>query len=129
MSNPLNIIKHSKNIDDFNKCEYLFQIFLNLKDGTIKEYVKVEDKNYTTLLDFNDKIKYNNITNFSLTITKLIIPNESFTLNDNFNIDKKIYKNIDIYLEFINNENSYIKCLCTLNSVNSTRLFFTPPNY
>lgn len=129
MSNPLNIIKHSKNIDDFDTCEYLFQLTLYLKDGTYKEYVKVETNNYTTLFQFSDLIEYDNINSFSLIITKILITNEKFILNDILNSNTKIYKNNDIYLEFMSNKLNYTKCLCTLNTMNTTRLFFTPPNY
>ena len=129
MSNPLNIIKHSKNIDDFNTCEYLFQLTLQFKDGTFKEYVKVDTKNYTTLFQFSDLIEYSNIRSFSLIITKMLLTNENFILNYHLNNDKNIYKNNDIYLEFLNNKHQYTKCICTLNSMNTTRLFFTPPNY
>ena len=129
MSTPLNIIKHSKNIDDFNTCEYLFQLTLQFKDGTFKEYVKVDTKNYTTLFQFSDLIEYNNICSFSLIITKMLVTNENFILTDKLNNNKKIYKNNDIYLEFLNNKTEYTKCLCTLNTMNTSRLFFTPPNY
>ena len=129
MSIPLNIIKHSKNIDDFDTNEYLFQLTLQFKDGTFKEYIKVDTKNYTTLFQFSDLIEYNNIRSFSLVITKMLLANENFTLNDNLNNNKKIYKNNDIYLEFLNNKTNHTKCLCTLNAMNTTRLFFTPPNY
>lgn len=129
MSNPLNIIKHSKNIDDFDNHEYLFQITLFLKNGLVKEYIKVETKNYTTIFHFSDLIDFENINRFSLIITKILVSNERFILNDEIIHSEKIYKNNEIYLEFLNNKENYTRCICSLNNINTSRLFFTPPNY
>lgn len=131
MSNPLNIIRHSKNIDDSNNFEYVYQLTLYLKDGSTKDFVKVENKNYTTLFNFKELIEYDKIDTFNLiiTITRAFLNSENFIINGSVNSEKNIFKNNDIYLEFNKNKINYTKCICTLNSINTTRLFFTPPNY
>lgn len=129
MSLPITINRHSKNIDDFNNVEYIFQLSLTFKNNQVKEFVKVEKKNYVTIFNFNELVDFDNIKSFNLIITKHFINTEFFFIHGNINNEKNIFKNNDIYIEFNKNKLNYTKCLCTLYTINTLRLFFTPPNY
>lgn len=128
MSVPINIFRHSKNIDDFNTPEYVYQLTVYMKNNTCKEFVKVSNSNSITLISYNDTLNYNMIKNFNLIITKVIINSENFVLDGEVG-EKTIFKGNDIYLEFNKNKDNYTECYCTINSINKHRLFFTPPNY
>jgi hypothetical protein len=128
MSKPINIFKQGSFINNFNN-QYIFQLFIRMKDNTIKNFYKSTSENSTLLYTFNENINYSDIINFNIIITCINISTEKYILQDILTENKNSFTNNDIYIEFKKNNNNLTECYCTINTINNSRLFFTPPNY
>ena len=69
-------IKYAKSIYSFNdpnsnNCSYLFNLRITLKDGTNRDFIKIEKKKYSDLIEIDDNINYCDIINYSIEISKI----------------------------------------------------------
>ena len=138
MSNPINIFTNKISIGDKNpdnlNIEYYFNLKLIYKNNEIKEIKKYSKDKYCNLLSFSEKYSKNNLKKFILEIKE--IPNinkntiliEEKIIFDDFS-DNKIFRDEQIYLEFVLNDDNYLSSNCNINNMNYNRLFITPPNY
>ena len=96
------------------------------------EPIIIEDtsnEKYINLFSYDDKINYNDIKSYELNINLISFDINKYSIKEKFNINREsyIYKDNAIYLEINKNDDNYSNCYICIN--NTSRLFFTPPNY
>jgi len=127
---PINIIFGGDNMNnDFT--QYIYELTLKFKDNSIKKFKEISNSKHCKIITFNKMIPFNNIDSYNLTITLVNFTNSVYSLNENFTYDgdSYIYKNDDIYIEFLQNNTMMTSCCCYVKALDNTRLFITPPNY
>ena len=136
-SSPINIpkkyskSKYSFNVPPSDSSNFYYELEIEFENKEKKMFRKILDKKYADLIKLEDKIKYSDLTNFKVEITK--IPNRenrSYVMSDK--IDKKLNhfskKNDDIYIEFSKNNIGYTMCSVYYAGVDFTETFISPPN-
>jgi|SaaInlStandDraft_7_1057024.scaffolds.fasta_scaffold00140_24 hypothetical protein len=104
-----------------NNKKNIYILEVILKDNIIKQFIEHSDDKYCKLILIKDKIKYNDLISFNLTINNEI-------LCENENINNKI-KNDKFYIEF-NIIKKYIVCNCYIKkNIYKPIKLYTPPNY
>ena len=126
---PINIIFRDDKGDDFT--QYIYELTLTMKDNTNKKFKEICNMKYCKLFTFNEMIPFDMIKNYNLDITLIKFTKDIYNINNIFTIDEDthIYKNDEIYIEFIQNNDRITSCCCSLKVLDNTRLFITPPNY
>ena len=110
-----------------------FKLILNTTNKKTFSFFKNTHEKYCQLINVIDGIDFNNIINFQLIINNKMINNELINIKHKFNKEEMenedcyIYKDSDIYIEFLK-DNNYTNCYCCLKNVNN-KMFNTPPNY
>ena len=130
MSKPINIC-NSSNFFDPKNIDYLFKLEIIFKDFTKKDFVKLTKAKYLKIINFENNILADEIKSFYISIkdiTENNIYNYSSKFDFNSDINNKVYKNNDIYIEFRVNSDKKIECNCSLTAIDN-RIFITPPNY
>jgi hypothetical protein len=123
--------KYSFNNPDDNYTEYIYNLFLVMKDGTEQNFVKIINKTFVDLISIADGIDYNNIESYSLEISKLIFENVYFfKLDEKFNNTTNNYskRTEKIYIEFTQNSNNMTICKCYFIGVDFNSILISPPN-
>jgi len=96
---------------------------ITLKDGTTKQFIEESENKYCKLISIMDKIKYNNLESFKLTI------NDELLCENKYNSNK--VDNEKFYIEF-NIIKKYIICNCYIKKniyKKQKVVLYTPPNY
>lgn len=134
MSIPINInpslgdwFGNGKNDNIFT--HYLYEIILFMNNGEPIIIEETSNEKYINLFSYDDKINYNDIKSYELNINFISFDINKYSIKENFNINREsyIYKDNAIYLEINKNDDNYSNCYVCIN--NTSRLFFTPPNY
>ena len=136
-SSPINIPnKHSKSKFSFNlppsDCQsYFFNLEIKLFNKEKKTFKKIVDRKYAQLIDVDDKIKYNEIKEFTANVIK--IPNhdtKQIHLSGKINHDVSNFtqNGDDIYIEFSKNSFDLTLCTCYYIGVDFSQMFISPPN-
>lgn len=123
--------KYSFNTPDDDYTEYIYNLFLIMKDGTEQNFVKIVDKNFADLILISDDINYNNIKSYSLEISKLLFGNVYFfKLDEKFNntINNYSKRTEKIYIEFTQNSNNRTICKCYFIGADFNSILISPPN-
>jgi len=120
---PINIKinnKYSNTLptSDLNKYFFELKLTINNKEKYIR---KISENKSIELIKKEDKIKYDNISDFKLTIH--ILPEDNvkhlyINGNVNTNVNNSIVSSDDIYLEFIRINSKYTYCKCNLLDFN-----------
>lgn len=129
-------IKYEKSVYSFNdpssnNCSYLFNLKITLKDGTNKDFIKIEKKKYSDLIEIDDNVNYCDITNYSIEISKIPFDDKKiFKIKEKFNNITNSYnkRTEDIYIEFTKNSNDKVLCRCYFIGVDFNSIFISPPN-
>ena len=109
-----------------------FKLIIETTKKTFRFFKNTNEK-YCQLINDLDKINFDDIINFELIINNKMINKELINIKHRFDKefmdtdDCYIYRDEDIYIEFIK-ENDYAVCCCYIKNL-STKLFNTPPNY
>lgn len=134
-SQPISI-KYEKSVYSFNdpgsnNCSYLFNLKITLKDGSNKNFIKIEKKKYSDLIELEDNINYGDITKYSIEISKIPFDEKKlFKIEEKFNNMTNSYnkRTEDIYIEFTKNSNNKVLCRCYFIGVDFDSIFISPPN-
>jgi len=129
-------IKYEKSVYSFNdpssnNCSYLFNLKITLKDGSHKDFIKIEKKKYSDLIEIEDNVNYEEITNYSVEISKIPFDEKKiFKIEEKFNSMTNSYnkRTEDIYIEFTKNSNNKVLCRCYFIGVDFNSIFISPPN-
>lgn len=130
MSKPINICG-SSNLFHPKNNKFLYKLEIIFKDCSKNEFVKLTESKHLKIINFNNDIIYDKINSFYITIEDINekhIYSYSSKLKFEENINNKIYKNNDIYIEFRKNSEGKVECNCSLTAIDN-RIFITPPNY
>ena len=129
----------SKPIPINNKCvyavpfsnfsKYLFELKLKTKQNKIKHFRKIENEKWAEIVSVFDRIKYEDILTFNISITQLPdgvdkVYTLKGELNDNFNTFTK--NNDYIYIEFTKNNQGYLVCTCHFIGYEELKLSISP---
>jgi hypothetical protein len=136
MSNPIFIInKLNENLlfgngkNDNKFIHYIFKIILFMKNG---EHIIIEEtstEKYINLFSYNNKINFNDIKFYELNIDFISFDVNKYSIKNSINTcENYTFKDDIIYLEINKNNDNYANC-CIYIKNNTSRLFFTPPNY
>ena len=99
----------------------------------IYSFFKNTEEKYCQLINVLDGIDFCDIIKFELIINNKIINSELINIKHILNKDNiecndcYIYKDKEIYIEFLK-ENNYTNCYCYIKNLNN-KTFNTPPNY
>ena len=126
---PINIIFRDDNNNDFT--QYIYELTLIMKDNNKKIFKEICNMKHCKIITFSEMIPFNMIENYNLNITLVKFTTDIYNINNTFNNDEDmhIFKNDDIYIEFIQNNDKMTSCCCYLKVLDNTRVFITPPNY
>jgi hypothetical protein len=136
-SSPINIPKkRSKSKFSFNyppsdSSSYYFELELDLNNSKKKMFRKIVDRKYCHLVELDDKIDYNNIKKFKITILKIPQRDSGISImQDTIKDSESNYskKENDIYIEFTKNNVGFTVCTCYFVGVDFTNTFISPPN-
>jgi hypothetical protein len=128
-----NKVKNNLNDPNHNNLKK-FEIIVELKNNKTFKFYKNTNEKYCNIIQIIDKIKYNNIKTFELTIYDKLLDTKIYSIKEIFNNKTNdefyILKNYEIYLEFLN-INNFLNCSCFLKNKETDNIikFFTPPNY
>ena len=127
---PINIL-YNGNKDNFDFIQSIFEITITFKNNDIKKFREISYSKHCKLFTSSDMINYDMIESFVLYITIFKFTKEVYNIKQVFNNDEDIfiYKNDDIYIEFIKNSDNNTNCCCYLKTLDCSRVFITPPNY
>lgn len=128
-------IKYTKSYHGFNDpskpCnKYLFCLELGLKNVTIKNFTKMEDNKYSYLIDIEDNIDYNEMTNFNIFVSELPFNGQSYSMKGEINHTLSTFtqKDDNFYIEFSQNNTGSTICTCYFTGVDFNTMFVSPPN-
>ena len=73
-----------------------------MKDGTKRNFFKIEKKKFSDLICISDNIDYNQIDSYNIEISKIPLRNKFFKIEEYFNDEINSYskRSNDIYIEF-----------------------------
>ena len=123
---PINIMS-----DNFDLTQSIFEITLTLKNNDIKKFRELSYSKHCKLITATDMVEYDMIESFILCITTIKFIKDVYNIKNTFNSSENtyIFKNADIYIEFIKNNDNSTNCCCYLKALDNSRVFITPPNY
>jgi hypothetical protein len=129
---PINYTKSCYSFSDpaTPKKNYLFSLELGLEDGTLRKFNKIENNNYSYIVDIDDDVVYNNIRSFNIFVTELPFTNTNYSMTGTINHDSSNFtqKNETFYVEFSQNNNGNAICTCYFMGVDFNTMFVSPPN-
>ena len=130
---PINIIFGNKDNKDNDFIQCIYDLTLNFNN--MNESIKFKEllySKYCNIINYMNKIKFDMIDSYTLTITtKYNYNKEIYSVTNDFILtdDMHVFKNDDIYVEFTQNNEGYVNCCIYLKVLDNNRLFVTPPNY
>jgi hypothetical protein len=129
-------IKYSKSWHSFSDPnsqiqKYLFELNITLTNNEKKIFRNLESDKYSNLIFLKHQIKFSDIANFSVSVSRL-----PFDMSFNYELDGLInheqsaysQKNENIYIEFSQNSNGYTICNCTFVGMDFSKICVSPPN-
>lgn len=137
--NPIPIgipIRYSKSWHSFSNPQggvqkYLFELTINYDSTNKKIFRKIESDKHCDLIEQEDNIKYNEVKNFKLSISKL--PSDTsfnYETEGLINQDHTFYNKSEneIYIEFSQNSSGNTFCRSSFVGVDFTKICVSPPN-
>lgn len=127
-SNPINISFFGGG-DDKIFCQNIFDLTI-FHNNTSTTFEDASNDKYINIITSDDNINFDSIKCYELTVKMVSLVNEIYSIKNMFTIedDMHVFKENNIYIEFIKNENGTANC-CIHVSKQDNRMFFTPPNY
>lgn len=129
---PINYSKSCYSFSDPSapKNKYLFSLELKVKDGSIKKFNKLENNKYSYIIDVEDDITYDNITNFSINVIEIPFNSQSYSMNGLIDHSSTNFtqKDDNFYIEFSQNNTGVAICTCYFIGVDFNTMFVSPPN-
>jgi hypothetical protein len=126
---PVNILfGNNKDNNDFIQC--IFELTLKFNDSTERVFREISYSKYCNLITIENDVKFNTISKYKLKISIFKFIKDTYIIEEPFTIDNTyVFKNDDIYIEFMQNEEGLTNCCCNLIALDNNRMFITPPNY
>ena len=126
---PDNIIfNNNKDSADFIQC--VFELTLTFLNKTSKIFREIAYSKYCNLITPSNSILFNEIESYKLKISIYKFIKNTYIVEKNMNKDDPyIFKNDDIYIEIMKNEDGLANCCCNLVALDNNRVFITPPDY
>lgn len=127
---PIKQNRYGYSIPEQSPSKYLFELKLNLNDGTNISIRKIDENRYTSLLNNDDNINYENIVSYSIHIS--VIPDnieKVFTNSGYLSSYMTFFSNQDdnVYIEFNRLNNGKATCTCRYIDYNNLGLSMSPP--
>ena len=129
---PINYTKSYHGFSDPpNSCnKYLFCLELEMKDGSVKNFNKIEDNKYSYIIDIEDEINYRDIENFNIFVSELPFNGNNYSMLGK--IDQTLttftQKDENFYVEFSQDTFGKAFCTCYFIGVDFNTMFVSPPN-
>ena len=126
-------INSSMNDPNFGDIKQ-FKLILETNNKKTFSFFKNTHEKYCQLINVIDGIDFDDIFNFQLIINNKIINTELINIKHQFNKEEMdnedcyIYRDSDIYIEFLK-DNNFTNCYCYIKKLNNNKIFNTPPNY
>lgn len=122
--------KYCYSIPKQSPTKYLFELRLGLNDGSYISVRKIDENRYTSLINNDDNINYENIVSYSIHVS--LIPDEIEHTRTNSGYIKtfmSFFSNQDnnIYIEFNRLNNGKATCTCRYVDYNNLGLSISPP--
>ena len=135
MSKPINIftskISSGDNKPNDSNSEYYYHLKLFYEDDD-KEFTTYTSNKYCQLICFQKKISSKKIKYFTLHVKELPLIGNTISIREDLNFDEFndnfIYRDDNIYLEIVLDDNDNLSVTCNLNNI-SSKILVTPPNY
>ena len=129
---PINYSKSCYSFSDPSgpKKNYLFSLELTLKNGTLRKFNKVENNKYSYIIDIDDEIIYNDITNFNIHVAELPFNDNTYSMFGKLSHESSTFtqKDENFYIEFSQNNTGITICTCYFIGVDFNTMFVSPPN-
>lgn len=119
-SNPNNVIQ-----------KYLFELVINPNSNNKKIFRKLENGKHCDLIEENDDIKYSEIKDFQLIVSKLPFDNNfNYQLEGNITQERNYYNQRDneLYVEFSQNSLGIAFCRSSFIGIDFNNMCVSPPN-
>jgi hypothetical protein len=118
-------ISCSLSTENFDKT-YYFKLKLKLNNKETFFYSS-ENKNYSNIITSVNKIKYDDINYYKITVNSL---NSTFELDGNINNQSSSYVNQanNLFIEFSQDYFGYVNCTCYYINNDLNNLCISPPN-
>lgn len=115
----------SLSTENFDKV-YYFNLKLKLNNKDLYFYSS-ENKNYSNILTSSNKIKYDDINYYKITVNSL---NTTFQMDGDINNQSTSYVNQanNLFIEFSQDYLGYVNCTCYYVNNDLTNLCISPPN-
>jgi hypothetical protein len=138
-TNPIPIsspIRYTKSWHSFSNPQggfqkYLFELIINYDSNDKKIFRKIESDKHSDLIEQEDNIKYNDIKNFKLSISKLPSDtNFNYETEGLINQDNSFYNKSEneIFIEFSQNSSGNTFCRSSFIGVDFNKICVSPPN-
>lgn len=129
---PINYTKSYHGFSDppNSNNKFLFCLELEMKDQSIKNFNKLENKKYCYIIEVDDEINYENILSFNLYVTELPFNGNNYSMNGIIDHSSSNFtqKDENFYVEFSRNDTDKTVCTCYFIGVDFNTMFVSPPN-
>ncbi len=129
---PINYTKSCYSFSDPStpNKKYLFSLELSLKKGGLRKFNKLESSKYSYIVDIDDEVLYDDISNFNINVTELPFTNNSYSMKGVICHSSSTFtqKDENFYVEFSQNNNGNAICTCYFIGVDFNTIFVSPPN-
>ena len=129
---PINYTKSCYSFSDPTgpKKNYLFSLGLTLADGSQRKFNKLESNKYSYIIDIDDDVRYNDISNFNVNVIELPSIDNTYSMVGTICHDSSTFsqKDENFYVEFSQNNNGNAICTCYFIGVDFNTMFVSPPN-
>ena len=131
MSNPINIYKNTSEFINPKTPpnNFIYNLNIFFKNGKSKMFKERTENKFSKLISFNHNINFNDIERFEFNLIKMNSKDSFYRITGELTEEENIFKNNDLYIEFIKNINNMAHCCCYFKESDEFRLFVTPPNY
>jgi len=138
-TNPISIlnpIQYSKSWHSFSSPngglqKFFFDLTINPNFVNEKTFRKLESDKYTELIQLDDDIKYDDIKEFKLIVSKMPFDiSFNYELKGKLSHDRTSYNQCEneIYIEFSQNSTGLTFCSSSFIGVDFTKFCISPPN-
>lgn len=133
ISNPIRYSKswHSFSNPNGGLQKYFFDLTINPNSSDKKTFRKLESCKHAELIQLNDEIKYSDIKEFRLIVTKMPFDiTFNYELEGLINQEQSSYNQTEneIYVEFSQNSSGLTICRSSFIGVDFTKMCVSPPN-
>jgi hypothetical protein len=133
ISNPIRYSKswHSFSNPNGGLQKYFFDLTINPNSENKKTFRKLESGKHAELIQLDDEIKYSDIKEFKLVVTKM-----PFDITFNYELEGKLsqeqssynQRENEIYVEFSQNSAGLTFCRSSFIGVDFSKMCVSPPN-